>query len=278
MKIGSIGRGMVGEAIYQGLVDLGNTMTYYDPKFKNNKMEDIINTDVVFIAVPTIPNENNECDLTILIKVLDDLTELNYKGVICIKSTITPGTTQNMIVKYQNENICFCPEFLRERCAYEDFIKNNKICIVGTISHDVFEIIKQIHLPICQEFKMVKPIEAELTKYMQNVYNTYRILFANGFYEVCKFNGVEYNSIIDSLLIRKELDEKYMRCSEELRGPSGPCLVKDSLAFNEYVKKLDLEIKPTIFQTIVDDMKLYPRTVIEGTRTEQEYFGKELNK
>lgn len=278
MKIGSIGRGMVGEAIYQGLVDLGNKMSYYDPKFKDNKIEDILDTDVVFIAVPTIPNEKNECDLTILNKVLDNLFKLEYKGIICIKSTITPGTTQNMIDKYQNVNICFCPEFLRERCAYEDFMKNNKICIVGTVKQEVFEIIKQIHLPICQEFKMVKPIEAELTKYMQNVYNTYRILFANGFYEVCKVNGVEYNSILDSLLVRKELDEKYMRCSEDLRGPSGPCLVKDSLAFNEYVKKLDLEIKPSIFQTIVDEMKLYPRTVIDGTRTEQEYFGKELNK
>jgi len=278
MKIGSIGRGMVGEAIYQGLLDLGNNMSYFDPKFKNNKMEDILDTDVVFVAVPTIPNEKNECDLTILIKVLDDLTRLNYKGIICIKSTITPGTTQLMIDKYKNDNICFCPEFLRERCAYEDFMKNNKICIVGTVKQEVFDIIKQIHLPICQEFKMVKPIESELTKYMQNVYNTYRILFANGFYEVCKLNGVEYNSVLDSLLVRKELDEKYMRCSENLRGPSGPCLVKDSLAFNEYVKKLDLEIKPSIFQTIVNDMKLYPRTVIDGTRTEQEYFGKELNK
>jgi UDPglucose 6-dehydrogenase len=278
MKIGSIGRGMVGEAIYQGLLNLGNEMSYFDPKFKDNKIEDILNTDAVFVAVPTIPNEKNECDLTILIKVLDDLARLNYKGIICIKSTITPGTTQLMIEKYQNENICFCPEFLRERYAYEDFMKNNKICLVGTVKQEVFEIIKKIHLPICQEFKMVKPIESELTKYMQNVYNTYRILFANGFYEVCKSNGVEYNSVLDSLLVRKELDEKYMRCSENLRGPSGPCLVKDSLAFNEYVKNLDLEIKPTIFQMIVNDMKLYPKTVIDGTRTEQEYFGKELNK
>ena len=125
---------------------------------------------------------------------------------------------------------------------------------------------------------MVSPIEAELTKYMQNVYNTYRVLFANGFYEVCKHNGVEYNSVLESLLVRNELNAKYMRCSEDLRGPSGPCLVKDSLAFNEYVKTLDLEIKPEIFQTIVNDMRLYPRTVIDGTRTETEYFGKEINK
>jgi UDPglucose 6-dehydrogenase len=278
MKIGSIGRGMVGEAIYQGLKFLGNNMCYFDPKFTESKMEDILDTDVVFISVPTLPNENNECDLTILIKVLDDLYRLEYKGIICIKSTITPGTTQKMIEKYNNDNICFCPEFLRERCAYEDFMENNKICLVGTNNEKAFNIIKKIHENISDTFKMVKPIEAELTKYMQNVYNTYRILFANGMYEICKYNDVEYNSVLESLLVRNELDSKYMRCNENIRGPSGPCLVKDSLAFNQYVKSLNLQVKPGIFQTIVDDMELYPKTVIEGTRTEKEYFGKELRK
>ena len=74
------------------------------------------------------------------------------------------------------------------------------------------------------------------------------------------------------------LDAKYMRCNEDLRGPSGPCLVKDSLAFNQYVNSLDLEKKPGIFQAMVNDMELYPKTVIDGTRTEKEYFGKELHK
>ena len=278
MKIGCVGRGMVGNAIYQGLENLKNEMTFYDPVYKESKMSDILSSDCCFIAVPTLPNEKNECDLSILIKVLDELKDLSYKGVICIKSTITPGTTQKMIEKYNNTKICFCPEFLRERCAYEDFIENNPICVVGTVDDSAFEIIKEIHSPISKIFKKVSPIEAELTKYMQNVYNTYRILFANGFYDVCKHNKVDYESVLESLLHRGELDEKYMKCNEKLRGPSGPCLVKDSLAFNQYVNGLNLENQPKIFQTIVDDMALYPRTVIEGTRTEKEYFGKELNK
>jgi nucleotide sugar dehydrogenase len=278
MKIGSIGRGMVGEAIFQALHNLKNEMTYSDPRFPESKIEDILYTDVVFISVPTLPNDKNECDLTILIKVLDDLSRLKYNGHICIKSTITPGTTQHMIDKYKNDKICFCPEFLRERCAYEDFMENNSICVVGTISNITFELIKKIHEPICREFKMVSPVEAELTKYMQNVYNTYRVLFANGMYEICKHNNVEYNSVLESLLVRKEMDSKYMQCDENMRGPSGPCLVKDSLAFNQYVNSLNLLVKPGIFQTIVDDMELYPKTVIDGTRTEKEYFGKELHK
>ena len=104
MKIGLIGKGMVGEAIYQGLSDLGNKMTFYDPKFTGSKMEDVLDSDVVFIAVPTIPNDKNECDLSILINVLDKLQELKYSGIICIKSTITPDTTQEMIKKYDYES------------------------------------------------------------------------------------------------------------------------------------------------------------------------------
>ena len=277
MKIGLIGRGMVGDAIYQGLQDLKHTMSFYDPKYPESKFEDILVTDCVFVAVPTLPNEKNECDVTILKSVLDSLQKHQYSGVICIKSTITPGTTQKLIDTYKNDKICFCPEFLKERCAYDDFMLRNPICIVGTVSNDAFEIIQSVHMPISKVFKMVSPTEAELTKYMQNVYNTNRILFANAFYEVCKHSGVEYESVLESLLERKEMDGKYMHCSEELRGPSGPCLVKDTLAFNEYVKTLDLNVKPTLFQTMVDDMKLYKRTVIAGTRTELEYFGSQLN-
>lgn len=276
MKIGCIGRGMVGNAIYEGLKSLNNEMSFYDPVYTESLMSDIIDSECCFIAVPTLPNEKNDCDLSILLKVLDELHEMNYTGVICIKSTITPGTTQKMIEKYNNSKICFCPEFLKERSAYDDFMHNNPICVVGTIDETTFECIKMIHSSISKFCKMVPPTEAELTKYMQNVYNTHRIIFSNGFYEVCQHNNVNYESCLQSLLHRGELDEKYMKCNEKLRGPSGPCLVKDSMAFNNYVNNLGLKIKPKIFQTIVDDMELYPKTIINGTRTEQEYFGREL--
>jgi len=276
MKIGCIGKGMVGNAIYEAFRTLDYNVSFYDPKIIESKFTDILDTDCVFICVPTLPNQKNECDITILIDVLDNLQFYNYKGIICIKSTIIPGTTDKLIIKYNNQNICFCPEFLKERSAYYDFLYNNKVCVVGTVSETAFNMIKVIHNPICKNIKHISPIEAELTKYMQNVFNTYKILFANGFYEVCKINNVEYNNVLNTLVERGEIESKYMLCDINMRGPSGPCLVKDSLAFNEYVKTLNLSVKPTIFQTIVNDMKLYPKTVINGTRTEEEYFGKNI--
>lgn len=275
IKIGFIGLGMVGKAIYDVLNETYETC-FYDVKIEGSKINDVLDSNIVFIAVPTIPDQNNRCDLSILNLVIQQLIDVEYKGAICIKSTITPETTIKYIEKYNNDKICFCPEFLRERCAHEDFKYNNKICIIGTVNQEVYEIVKECHSQICKEFRCVHPTEAELTKYFQNVYNTNRILFANAFYEICKHNNVNYNSIIDNLIVRNEIDDKYIRCNEKLRGPSGPCLVKDTLAFNEYVKSLKLGIEPSIFQTLVNDMRIYPKTVIEGTRSELEYFGKEI--
>ena len=54
------------------------------------------------------------------------------------------------------------------------------------------------------------------------------------------------------------IDTAYLKCSERLRGPAGACLPKDTRAFNEYVKKEGA----SLFQALVDDMNLYPKTVI----------------
>lgn len=279
MKVGVIGRGIVGEAVYQALQFKKHIMSFYDIKYKDSKIEDVLDTECIFVCVPTpVDNATDKCDTSILYSVIEKLNNLKYTGLIAIKSTIIPGTTDKLIKDFPNLKICFVPEFLKERSALHDFLYENHICIIGTYRDEDVDLIKKVMLDMPKYYKKVTPIEAELTKYFQNVFNTLKIIFANGFYEICQKNDVNYESIIESLSLRNEIDKKYLLCNPKLRGPSGPCLVKDSLAFNEYVKSLKLKVKPKIFQAIVDDMCLYPKTVIEGTRTEKEYFGTTVTK
>mgnify|MGYP007000099340 len=56
-----------------------------------------------------------------------------------------PQTTSTFQDKYKNKKICFVPEFLRERCASEDFIENHDLCVIGTESQEIFETIKLLH-------------------------------------------------------------------------------------------------------------------------------------
>lgn len=259
MNIGIIGLGIVGKTIYD-VMSQYHKISFHDVKYEQSKIENVIDSQIVFICVPTPSNKNNECDLSIIDDVMDKLHKLNYLGIICIKSTIVPNTTHNYIKQYNNTNICFCPEFLKERSSHEDF-KNSKIIIIGTNDDNIFANISQFFSPICNQFKKVDPTEAEITKYFLNVYNTYRILFANAFYEVCLHENINYNNIINNLSEKNEIDGKYLKCDESIRGPSGPCLIKDTLAFNEYVKTIknnNVINNITMFSSIIKDMLLYP--------------------
>ena len=53
------------------------------------------------------------------------------------------------------------------------------------------------------------------------------------------------------------IDTSYLKCSEDLRGPAGACLLKDTRAFHEYSKK---EVDASLFQALVKVLDIYPKT------------------
>ena len=68
---------------------------------------------------------------------------------------------------------------------------------------------------------------------------------------------------------RSNIDGQYLRVSKNLRGFGGYCLPKDSAAFARLVDTIYGDRShecPTIFDSIVDDNKLYETTVFEGMR------------
>ena len=184
MIIGIIGQGVVGGACEYGFKKLDHTVIVHDLKL-NTKIIDVINTDVCYICVPTPSIKDGSCDVSIVESVMRELQQNNYKGVIAIKSTVKPSTTQRLITEYPDLKICFVPEFLRERCAVSDFIENHDLLAVGTHSFEVFNIIKDCHGKYPDKIVMLSPTEAELLKYYSNVFNALRIIFANEFYEIC---------------------------------------------------------------------------------------------
>ena len=91
MKIGVIGVGVVGTAIEQGFRDLGHIVKTHDIKF-NTRIENVLDTKIVFLCLPTNPDRRGECNTKPIFQVVRRLNHLKYKGIIAIKSTIIPGT------------------------------------------------------------------------------------------------------------------------------------------------------------------------------------------
>jgi len=124
MKIGIVGLGVVGTACKNGFEKLGHKVYGHDIKLYTS-INDVLDTEVCYICVPTPSNEDGSCDISIVEDIVSQLNNLDYNGIVAIKSTVEPGTNKTFRDKYKNIRLYFVPEFLRERCA-TDFSNSYK--------------------------------------------------------------------------------------------------------------------------------------------------------
>ena len=257
MKIGIIGKGTVGKAVYEGLNHLGHQMSFFDPAYDGSTLNDVLDTDCVFVSVPTNQAANGDCDTSIVESVCAELAAANYKGLVAIKSTVVPGTSEKLLALYQASptqwplRICSVPEFLRAKTALADFMYNHDLLIIGSHRQDDFDMIKEIHGNLPKNVSCVSPTEAEIVKYFNNVNHATQIIFANIAYAVCKKLGVDYNNVYNAIIKRDSINPAYLMCNENLRGFGGHCLPKDTSAWNNLVKNLGLEF--SMIQALIDD-------------------------
>lgn len=241
MKIGIIGKGVVGTAVYEGLQHIGHTVSFFDPKYPGSKVEDILDTECVFVSVPTNQAPNGDCDTSIVEAVIAELNDKKYGGLIAIKSTVIPGTSDKAAAAYPNLKICSAPEFLRAKSALADFMYNHDLLVVGSHRKEDYDLMIKIHGNLPKQVSCVKPVEAEIIKYFNNVNHSVQIIFANIFYDVCKKVGADYKSVYDAIIKRECFNPSYLMCNDNLRGFGGHCLPKDTSAIGNLVKDLGLD-------------------------------------
>ena len=242
MKLGIIGRGVVGTAIQKGFEKINHSVRYHDIKH-DTKIEDVLGTEIIYICVGTPSTDLESCDISAVLSVVDQLNVLGYKGIVVIKSTVEPGTPQELVDKYSDLTFAFVPEFLRERCAYEDFVYNNSILVVGTEDEEVYKKIVESHGALPTHTMKLSIIEAELMKYFSNTYKAMRITFANSFYKIADHYGANYNAIKDAFLFHAVEEGHYLRVDKDFGyGYGGMCLPKDTKAMKRLVEKLDIDV------------------------------------
>ena len=133
-KVGIIGNGFVGNSIAFGFSPTHEIRIHdKDPKRNINTLEEVLECDYVFVAVPTPMNEDGSISLNIVEKALQEISDnnKNRKNIIILKSTMVPGTTNNFAKQFPKLNIVFNPEFLTERTAKLDFLTQARIVLGG---------------------------------------------------------------------------------------------------------------------------------------------------
>lgn len=250
MKIGIIGRGIVGDAVYNGLAQIGHDMTHHDVK-DTTTIDHVVDTELVFVCVPTDSDQQGRCDTSIVQDVIAQLDSARYKGTIAIKSTVIPGTTDRLQSLYPNLEICCVPEFLRQKSAHTDFFNNHDVLVIGSHDTEQANRIVKAHKFIPKSVALISPVEAEIVKYFNNVHNAMEIVFANATYEMCDKLGADYQEVLSAMIKRSNINAAYLKCSDSYRGYQGHCLPKDTMAW--YLLAKELGVDGLLFRSIVED-------------------------
>jgi len=191
--------------------------------------------------------------------VVQDLIVNGYNGIIVIKSTVEPGTTEKLRKRWSYEKICFVPEFLRERCATTDFLENHDVCIIGVpknvstenLDTYMYNTIKKAHGNIPKKFVQVGTTEAELAKYFNNVHNAANIILANSFYEVCQKLNADYSEMKNAIVNRNHIVDIYLDVNDMFRGYTGMCVPGDTMVISDRGKmRIDELMNITDFDNI----------------------------
>jgi len=262
-KVGIVGLGVVGSACKFGFEKLGHQTRFHDPKL-GTSLSDVLDTDMVFLCVPTPPCDDGSCDISIVDETISRLDDARYSGLIVIKSTVSPGTTARLSQKYPNRRIGFVPEFLRERCAISDFVENHRLLAVGCANEEDYRLVVSVHGHYPKKTRRMGVSEAEMLKYYSNVFNALRIIFANEVYEVCNAIGVDYDEVKNAYIETGAVPDVYLDVNENFRGYGGICLPKDVKALANLIESLGLDHE--LIRTIDKENSKYKTTVFSGMR------------
>ena len=210
MRVGIIGVGIVGDATKKVLEEFHEIFPYDKYKESYNSEENLNrlakNSEVVFICVSTPMKPNGEMDYSSVYNSLDSLqkkveeTRRDPQGIlIIIRSTAVSGSTDKCAEKYPFR-FTFNPEFLRERCAFED-MKNTDRIVIGANSLEDYEKVVEIYHPIFPNARYINVDRktAEMIKYVANVMLTGQIAVANEIHQICKVNGIDYDKVKEAV-------------------------------------------------------------------------------
>lgn len=173
-------------------------------KFTTNLAEAVKDAKVIFLALPTPPDEDGSADLSYILGVANDLGEIitDYK-VIVDKSTVPVGTADKVSAALAKNlskdlfDVVSNPEFLREGFAVDDFLKPDRV-VIGTSSKKAQEIMEHLYKPYVRQGNPIIFMDeksAELTKYAANSFLATKITFMNEVANFCEKVGADVDMV-----------------------------------------------------------------------------------
>ena len=174
-----------------------------------SRIEDSLNeSQVVFIAVGTPPNEDGSADLSHVLSVARQIGDKLTSPIIVVdKSTVPVGTADKVLemiterLNQRGETIDFDvvsnPEFLKEGAAVADFMSPDRI-VIGAAKESSFGVMSELYASFSRNRDKIQTMgvrDAEMTKYAANAMLATKISFMNEMALMCEKYDVDVENV-----------------------------------------------------------------------------------
>jgi len=309
MNIAVVGTGYVGLVTGTCLAEMGNNVTcvdideekvnkmkngiipIYEPhldnlferNIKQNRLrfttvlnEAVEKSNIIFLALPTPPDEDGSADLRYILKVADDLGKLLTRYTVVIdKSTVPVGTAdkvheaiaKNSTVEF---DVVSNPEFLREGFAVDDFMKPDRI-VIGTRSERARKLLNELFKPFVRQGNPILFMDersAEMTKYAANAFLATKISFMNEMANLCERVGANVDNVRIGIGSDTRIGNRFLFPGI---GYGGSCFPKDVQAIVKTARDYNYDLQ--ILQSVIKVNEMQ-KTILLPSITE--YFGSDL--
>ena len=209
--------------------------------------------DVLMVCVGTPGQPNGSLDLSYVRRVVQQIGEqlaaaAAYK-VVVIRSTLLPGSMQNVVIPTLEESarrkagqdfgVCINPEFLREGSAIYDYDHPPKT-VIGASDERAAAIVRELYSALSAPMLQTDLRTAEMLKYIDNSWHALKVTFANEVGRLCKAMGID-----GRLAMRMFCQDTKLNISTTYLRPGfafgGSCLPKDVRALTYQGRLLDVD-------------------------------------
>ena len=214
----------------------------------------VLGSDISFLCVGTPSLPSGKLDLShvehVAREVGSALRDKKTHHVVVLRSTVLPGTTENLLIPTLEAcsgrkagvdfAVCYNPEFMREGSAVADFFQP-PYTVLGAQSSDDLDPLRTLYAGLPNETFETSIAAAEMAKYVSNLFHALKVGFANEIGTLCKHLNVDTETVM-----RVFTSDTKLNISPAYLSPGfafgGSCLPKDLRAITHRAKELDLSL------------------------------------
>jgi UDPglucose 6-dehydrogenase len=242
----------------------------------NQTEEAVLSTDLTFNAVGTPSRSDGSIELQFIEASSKDIGRALGKKktyhVVVVKSTVVPGTTQDIVKPILEKEsgkkcgsefgLCMSPEFLRQGSAFEDTIHTDRI-VIGEYDKKSGDLLDKTY----QDFygNEVPPTirttlsTAELIKYASNSLLATKISYINTIANLCeRISGADVRVVATATGLDKRIGPLFLNAG---LGYGGSCFPKDVKALIAYSRKLGYNLE--LLESVEDINKTQPLKAVQ---------------